>query len=111
MTQEEIEKKVAELSLRENSKVLPIVFKDEDTDEDVVGFIREPNRMVKLRVMDKSISAPATASAELFDAILLKNDSDIRFSSEDSKDDKYYLGGAMEAFKLVEISINTFKKK
>ena len=106
-----IEKKLEELSTRENCRVLPIVFKDEETGEEVIGFIKEPSRAVKLRVMDKAMTSPVTASAELFESILLKEDSDKRFSSELSENDKYYLGGTMEAFKTVEMAVNTFKKK
>lgn len=109
--QEEIEKKAAELSKKHNCKVTPIVFRDEDNNEDIVGFIKEPTRALKLRVMDKAMTSPVTASSELFDAILLREESDARFSSEKSEDDKYYLGGTMEAFKTVEMAVNTFKKK
>jgi len=103
----DIQKKADELSTKHNCKVLPIVFVDEDTQEEIVGFIKEPQRMVKLRVMDKAMTAPVTASAELFDAIFISEDSDPRFLTED----KYYLGGTMEAFKTVEMAVNTFKKK
>jgi hypothetical protein len=103
----EAEKKAEALSVKLNCKVLPIVFRDEETGEDIVGFIKEPSRMVKLRVMDKAMTAPVTASAELFDSIFIEDESDARFLSVD----KFYLGATMEAFKTVEMSINTFKKK
>ena len=105
----DIQKKADELSLKHNCKVSPIVFNDGEND--VIGFIREPNRMVKLRCMDKAMTASMTASAELFDAIIIKEDSDPRFTSEKAEDDKYYLGGVLEAFKTIEFATNTFKKK
>ena len=103
----ETQKKADALSVKMNCKVLPIVFHDEATGEDIVGFIKEPSRMVKLRVMDKAMTAPVTASAELFDSIFIEEESDRRFLT----DDKYYLGATMEAFKTVEMAVNTFKKK
>lgn len=103
----EAQKKAEALSIKLNCKVLPIVFHDEDTGEDITGFIKEPSRMVKLRVMDKAMTAPVTASAELFDSIFIEEESDKRFLT----DDKYYLGATMEAFKTVEMAVNTFKKK
>ena len=103
----EAQKKAESLSIKLNCKVLPIVFHDVETGEDIIGFIKEPSRMVKLRVMDKAMTAPVTASAELFDSIFIEEESDSRFLS----DDKYYLGATMEAFKTVEMAVNTFKKK
>lgn len=107
----DVQKKAEELSLKLGCKVTPIVFYDEEKNEDVIGYIKEPNRMTKLRVMDKAMTSPVTASSELFDSIIVKEDSDPRFTSEKSEDDKYYIGGTMEAFKTVEIAVNTFKKK
>jgi hypothetical protein len=101
------QKRADDLCIKLNCKVLPIVFHDVDTGEDIVGFIKEPSRMVKLRVMDKAMTAPVTASAELFDSIFIEDESDKRFLTED----KYYLGATMEAFKTVEMAVNTFKKK
>jgi hypothetical protein len=103
----DVQKKAEALSEKMNCKVLPIVFHDVETGEDIVGFIKEPSRMVKLRVMDKAMTAPVTASAELFDSIFIEEESDKRILS----DDKYYLGATMEAFKTVEMAVNTFKKK
>jgi len=104
---EEVQLKADELSAKLGCKVLPIVFHDEENDTDIVGYIKEPSRVVKLRVMDKAMTSPVTASSELFDSIFLADDSNPLFL----KEDKYYLGGVMEAFKTVEMAVNTFKKK
>jgi hypothetical protein len=105
------QKKAEELSIKYNCNVTPIVFRDEEKNEDIVGFIKEPSRVLKLRVMDKAMTGAVTAASELFDAIILKEESDKRFTSEESANDKYYLGGAMVAFKTVEFAVDTFKKK
>ena len=53
MKQEEIEAKSQELSVKHSCNVFPIVFKDANGGDDVVGYIKEPPRFVKMRVMDK----------------------------------------------------------
>ena len=107
---EEIEKKAAELSAKYLCKVTPVVFKDEN-DLNVVGYVKEPNRESKARVMDKSMTSPVTAACELLDAIIIKAESDTRIISQKSEDDKYYLGAAMSAYSLIELSLDIFKKK
>ena len=104
---EEIEKKATELSAKLGCNVLPIVFVDEETNEQIVGYIKEPSRMVKLRAMDKAMTSPMTSASEMFEAIFLREESDPRIE----KEDKYYLGATMEAFKTVELAVNSFKKK
>lgn len=111
MTTEEIQAKADELSKKLSVNVLPIVFVDEDTQEQVIGFIKEPARFVKLRAMDKAMTAPMSASAELYDACVIKEESDARLYSDKPENDKYYMGATVEAFKTVEISVNSFKKK
>lgn len=110
MTNDEILLKAGELSQRENCKVHPLVFVDED-DQQVIGFIKEPPRHVKLRVMDKGLTSPATAASEVVEAYLLKDDSDARLWEEKPENDKYYLGATMEAYNLISMAINQFKKK
>lgn len=111
MTEQEIQVKADELSIREQCKVHPLVFKAEGEDEQVIGFIKEPPRFVKLRVMDKAMNAPMTSAAEVVDGYLLKSDSDIRIYDEKPENDKYYLGAVWEAYNLISMSINQFKKK
>ena len=110
MTNDEIILKADELSTREGCKVHPLVFKDE-ADANVVGFIKEPPRHVKLRVMDKGLTSPATAAAEVVDAFLLKDASDVRIWDEKPENDKYYLGATMEAYNMINMAVNQFKKK
>ena len=104
---EEIQAKADELSKKLGVNVLPIVFVDEDTNEQIVGYIKEPTRIVKLRAMDKAMTSPMTASAELLESVLIRDQSDTRIDTVD----KYYMGATVEAFKTVEISVNSFKKK
>lgn len=110
MTNEQILEKAGELSQRENCKVHPLIFKAEN-DEMVVGYLKEPPRHVKLRVMDKGLTAPATAAAEVVDAFLLRDVSDSRIWDEKPENDKYYLGATMEAYNMINMAVNQFKKK
>lgn len=113
MTNEEIQLKADELSQKHNCKVHPLVFvvdpSNPDNQERVIGFIKEPPRHVKLRVMDKGLSAPMTAAAEVVDAYLIREESDKRIMDEG--DDLWYLGAAYEAYNLIKMGINQFKKK
>jgi hypothetical protein len=110
MTNEEILTKAGELSLKENGKVHPLIFKSEN-DEQIVGYLKEPPRHVKLRVMDKGLTAPATAAAEVVDAFLIKEESDPRIWDEKPENDRYYLGATMEAYNLINMAVNQLKKK
>jgi hypothetical protein len=109
MTNEEIQIKADELAVKFNCKVHPLVFSNGT--ENVIGFIKEPPRFVKLRVMDKGLTQPATAAAEVLEGYLIKEESDSRIWIESPENDPYYLGATMEAYNMINMSVNQFKKK
>lgn len=109
--QEAVECKAAELSAKHGVTVHPVIFKVEGDSGDVVGYIKEPPRFVKLRVMDKGLTQPISAASEVVDAYLIKEESDARIYSEAAENDKFYLGAVLEAYNLVKLSVNQFKKK
>ncbi len=111
MTQEEIQAKSDELSATHKCKIMPIVFQVGEDAEQVVGYIKEPPRFVKLRMMDKAATGGMTASSEVLDAYLIKEESNPKIYSEDSDNDMYYIGACMEVDKMVKVAVNTFKKK
>lgn len=111
MTTEEIKQKAEQLSAQHNCKVHPLVFQNPDTQEQVIGFLKEPPRIVKLRYMDKAMMGSATAGAEVIDAYLIKEESDSRIYVENSDFDSYYLGAIQELNSIITLSINQFKKK
>lgn len=88
------------------TKVHPVIFNDPDGGEPVVGFLKEPNRMVKLAIMDKQLSGAYSASAEMLDLILIKEHSDSRLWSEDPANDTFYIGAVNAAYNLIKVSIN-----
>lgn len=111
MTNEEIEVKLVELCEKHSCIIHPLVFQVENSEDNVVGFLKEPPRFVKLRVMDKGLTSPVTAASEVVDAYLIKEDSDPRIYSEAAENDKYYLGAVLEAYNHIVLAVNQFKKK
>lgn len=111
MTNEDIFKKADELSNREGCKVHPLVFMADENDK-VVGYVKEPIRIVKQRALDAAIQKGATVAAgELLEAILLKDVSDPRIYSELPENDKFFLGASMACMELIKISNEINKKK
>lgn len=108
-TAQAIEQKAAELSLKLNAKVHPILFSTQEGEE-VVGYIRELNRADKLRVMDSSLTGAFSVCAAMLEAYIVKEESDPRIWS-DTGDDKYYIGAVNELYGLVRMAVNQFKKK
>lgn len=111
MTEEEIQKKADELTAQLGVKVTPLLFKDAETGEEILGFIKEPSRQVKLAMLDKSMIGSFSAASEVLESILLKEHSDPRIFSEKSEDDRFYLGAVMAAYDRVKFSVNILKKK
>ena len=111
MTQEEIELKASELSIKHGAKVHPIVFQIKGSEDQIIGYLKEPPRFVKLRIMDKAMESPVSADSEIIDAYLIKEESDSRIYSESPENDEYYMGAALEAYSFIRFAANTFKKK
>jgi hypothetical protein len=110
MTDQEILAKAGELSQREGCRVHPLCFKTDG--EEIVGFIREPQRIVKQRALDAAIQKGTTVAAgELLEALIIRDESDPRIFSDESQYDEFYFGASMACFELINISQNAFKKK
>ena len=105
MTQEEIKNKCEELGQKHGCKVHPLHFKDAASNEDVVGFIREPERHVKLRYMDKALTGSSTAGAEIVEAYLIREESDERIL----KDDVFFLGAVHALNKVITLAVDQLK--
>jgi len=92
-------------------KVYPILFKDMQTGDDVIGFLKHPPRIVQQRVMDKALQGATSASAELLEVILIKEASDERIYSENPAYDYINNGAVMAAYDIIKAAVNQFKKK
>jgi hypothetical protein len=114
---ERIETTAAQLEARDDvkAKVHPILFynpKDTEKADPVIGYIKEPPRAVKIRVLDKGVQlGDFAASSEMLDLCLIKDASDHRIYSERAEHDFYYLGACNEAQKIIQIALSQFKKK
>lgn len=105
------QEKADQLAEQLGTKVYPLIFKEEEDGEDIIGYIKEPSRAVKMAVLDKSVMGSVSAAAEMLDLIILKEHSDPRIFSEKPEHDKIYIGAVMAAFDLIKFSKNTAKKK
>lgn len=105
-----VKSKAEELSIKHNCKVNPFIFKTEDGD--IIGYLKEPERLLKLRVIDMLNMGQHTASGDaILQACLIKEESDPRILSESPNDDMVYIGAVMHAQELVKYYTNQFKKK
>jgi hypothetical protein len=93
------------------TKVHPLVFSVETDADPVVGFIKEPSRAVKLAVMDKYAMGFYSACSQALDAIILKEHSDPRITSERSEDDLYYMGAVYAVSEMIQFAANHVDKK
>jgi hypothetical protein len=104
-------KKAAELSASLNCKVHPLVFQIGADGDIVIGYVKEPSRQVKLAVMDKALLYPMSSVAEVLPSIIIENESDPRILSEDSDNDKYFIGACNVVYGIIQLAANQFKKK
>lgn len=105
------EQKAQALSEELKAKVHPLVFTTPQDETPVVGFIREPNRTIKLAVMDKFHTGFYSACDQALQACLLKEHSDPRIFSERQEDDVYYLGAVNELSEMIQYAVNHEKKR
>lgn len=103
----DIDKKAEELSSLHGCRVHPLVFKIENSDDMVVGYLKELPRLVKLRIMDNMLNGAYTACDSVLEAYLIKEESDKRILD----DDIYYIGAVQELVSSIRLAQNQFKKK
>lgn len=94
------------------AQVYPYVGIAKDTNERVIGFIKEPSFPQKVFAMDKIANVGMfAASVELMEALTLKEESDPRTYGLSSDCDTYRLGMAGACVPIIKVSNNAFKKK
>jgi hypothetical protein len=107
----EADEKAKKLSEEINVKVHPLVFYVEKDGEPVVGFLKEPNRMVKMACMDKYNSGFYTACGQVVETLLIKEHSDDRILSEKPEHDNYFMGAVNVVSELITFAANQADKK
>lgn len=110
-TTEQIEQKAKQLSEQYGVEVIPMAFTDADSNEQIVGYLKSPDRLSMMRAFDKMISSPSMAGAEILEICLIKNESDPRIYTEAPQNNSIYLGAIVEALSVVKLNKNTLKKK
>lgn len=94
------------------SKVHIYIGIEPETKERVVCYLKEPNYIQKIYVMDKMAqSMPFAAGDELRDLITLKEESDPRTYLENSAYDNFRLGVVGTCVQIIDVIQNSFKKK
>lgn len=107
ITQEQITQKAAELSQQTGRKVFPLVFMHEGENgaEQIVGYMQNPTRVVKMKAFDKTVVSQASAGAELLEHCLLKEHSDERIYSEKEEYDHIFLGACIAALNNIKVAV------
>jgi hypothetical protein len=94
------------------SKVHAVVQIDPDTLERAVCYLKEPNYLTKIRVMDKATTMGVyTAAEELREVSVVREHSDAITYSESPESDRYKLGIVDYCLGMVTRLQNQFKKK
>ncbi len=102
----EVLAKAEELTTKLGIKVHPITFiVDSQASDFVIGYIKEPSRLVKMRAMDKvSLGQSSFAYLELLESCIIKDESDPRILSEKPENDTYNLGASKFCGNLLVIA-------
>ncbi|RYD57018.1 MAG: hypothetical protein EOP56_09430 [Sphingobacteriales bacterium] len=111
LTKEQIEAKAKELSEKHACKVHGFEFINPENGDQVIGYIKEPNRLLKLYALDKGALQLYSVGVQLIDSCLIKDESDPRIYSESQEHDTYYFGAIDFANGLIALSRDQLKKK
>ena len=110
LRKKEIEDKRLELKTIHGVEVHAIFFNTKE-DGEVVGYLKEPDRISKMRALDMfTMGQFALSASTLLETCLIKEESDTRILSELPEHDSIYLGFLMEAQALVKYYSSQTKK-
>lgn len=106
------ESKAKELTARIGREVNPFVFVNPDNLKDfIIGFIKDPERIDKMRAMDLYEHSKSQAGEHLLRTSLIQEESDKRILDERPENDPIYMGALTFANDSVSLFANQFKKK
>lgn len=111
LTNEQITEKAEELSKIHGCPVHPYVFTNTVTQDQVIGYYKEPPLAVQAKIGDVCASMPISAGMEVLDSYIIKEESDSRLYDKKLENKAYYFGLAVELSDIVKLAINQFKKK
>lgn len=111
--QADYETKAAEIAERLGiKKVLPVVLVDRETKARVVAYLKNPEYITKVKIMDQAtMSGIYTAGDNLRKLITIREDSDPLTYGEGEECDPYKMGIVDFCMTLIRRVQNQFKKK
>jgi len=89
--------------------VYPLLFIENG--EEIKGYFKEPSRMQKIAIMDKSMMGAYGAVEEVLPSVIIKEESDPRILSEKPEHDRIFMGALMAVYDKIKFSTNELKKK
>ena len=105
----ESEAKAKELSAKFRVKVYPFSFYS--VDRFIIGYLKEPARLDKMRAIDMFEQSRTQAGDLILRTSLIIEESDKAILDESPDNDPVYLGAINFAIKRVEIAAEMLKKK
>ena len=91
-------------------KIHPIVCRDKEGII-AIGYLKEPNLQAKMAMLDMAMQAPFSCAEQLYDAYIVKEETDDRMYNKLPENDAFYLTGIDVTGKMVQMYSNAFKKK
>jgi len=107
-----VEEKRLELKEKLKRNVYSYIVKVDENDY-AVGYVKEPERLVKMRVLDMLAMQNGVSAAGdmLLSTSLLVEESDRRILSTDSQFDTLYLTMITNCIELIQVYADVIKKK
>lgn len=111
LTDEQINLRAGELSSALNATVKPLVVKRKDG-ERIIGYYRQPRREAKMAAFDKVSQGQTTSAGSLlFEACIIREESDPRMVSDDPQYDDIYIGASLAMFEELNVATSDLGKK
>ena len=95
LTDKQIETKRAELETKLGRTVYVFMFLTREG-EQIIGYVKDPERLVKMRAMDMLMQSLSGSCEMLLKACLIAEESSPRLSSEKAEDDKVFISALLE---------------
>jgi hypothetical protein len=92
------------------TKVKVAIFRASAEDEPCVVYFEPASTFTKMQCMDMAMQSPMKASRTLFEATVIKEESDPRVFQQDNDDDFYYLGAIQYCGDLIRYAVDILKK-
>lgn len=109
LTVEQIEEIKINLSKELSKDITAHVFETENG-EQIVGFFKDPDRLVKMRALDMSLQSWTNSADVLLRSCLIEKYSDERILKDGSEYDKIYFSFLLKANELVQFYSEKQKK-